>query len=56
MGGAKELWIAEHERACDDLWETGDTEAFTAEMKRLGFDQSEIADHVDAWREDTAPC
>ncbi len=44
---AKDQWIAQHERACDD-YASGeiDLDAFTIEMKELGFNQAEINTEV----------
>jgi len=49
----KVLWIAEHERACEDLASDGDRDLFTSRMKALGFDQDEISDHIDAILEES---
>ena len=50
---SKDLWIAEHERACEDLWSGAITEDdFKSRMKELGFDPQEIEDHLDAYRAD----
>lgn len=50
---SKDLWIAEHERACEDLWSGAITEDdFKSRMKELGLDRQEIEDHLDAYRAD----
>jgi len=47
MGAGKDMWIAAYDEACrkfvDEEW---GIEEFTLEMTQLGYDQTEISDHI----------
>ena len=44
------LWEIEVEAAHEALACTGDDDAFRSDLRRLGFDEAEIARELEEWR------
>jgi hypothetical protein len=50
--GGEELWLIRADQARDDLYMTGDTAAFRAVTRRLGFCEFEIEEDIAAMEDE----